>query len=625
MGVSGMSTEFKRLPSSYEEVIEEAVLELDIPVDQLVNYFHALLLSVNGWASWCAYQRWQARLAGEEDDSVQQVLAIRLAWELVLFRSNTMSHLPQRWKAAVWQWSTLEAMCRDEQVYDWVWQEAHEIEYFKSIKGTIQQPPSRVVDTAPHVQAAFCIDVRSEVFRRSLESVSDKIQTIGFAGFFGMPIAYQPLGTDRKRPQLPGLFAPAMLAVEKETVDGASNRLKNDMTFKDVFRRMRTAGPASYSYIESFGMFYGWKLFKDSVLKPRHVREEEAVHSLELCQLTDTLDAVPLESRVKLAEGALRGLSLTSRFAPVVLLVGHGSESTNNPLASGLDCGACCGQTGAVNARLLAGILNNGDVRSGLRDIGIQVPDETVFVAALHNTTTDEMSLFDAGDVESFDPDRLAQVKGWLNEAGSIARKERASALNISIGNEHELALAMIDRSRDWAQVRPEWGLAGNAAFIIAPRSRSRGIDLKGRSFLHDYNWQEDNEFKVLELLMTAPMIVTHWINMQYNASTTDNEHYGSGNKVLHNVVGGKIGVFEGNGGDLRIGLARQSIHDGESWVHEPIRLHVLIAAPTHAIDGVIQGHDKVHDLVKNGWIKLFQWADDGVVQRWTSQGWEAA
>ncbi|MCB0187394.1 MAG: DUF2309 family protein, partial [Caldilineaceae bacterium] len=141
--------------------------------------------------------------------------------------------------------------------------------------------------------------------------------------------------------------------------------------------------------------------------------------------------------------------------------------------------------------------------------------------------------------------------------------------------------------SRDWSQVRPEWGLAGCAALIVAPRERTYGRDLGGRAFLHSYDWRQDRDFTILELIMTAPMVVASWINLQYYGSTVDNQRFGSGNKVLHNVVG-TLGVLEGNGGDLRVGLPWQSVHDGENYVHEPLRLSVVIEAPLPAITDVI-------------------------------------
>jgi hypothetical protein len=169
------------------------------------------------------------------------------------------------------------------------------------------------------------------------------------------------------------------------------------------------------------------------------------------------------------------------------------------------------------------------------------------------------------------------------------------------------LLCALRQNADDWAQTRPEWGLANNAAFVIAPRKRTLGVNLQGRCFLHDYDPRRDEDGNLLEQIMTAPMIVTNWINMQYYASTVDNKRYGSGNKTLHNVVGGRIGVFEGNGGDLRIGLPWQSLNDGEHWQHTPLRLTVVIEAPREAIDRVIARHAMVRQLVHNRWLYLMR------------------
>ena len=179
-------------------------------------------------------------------------------------------------------------------------------------------------------------------------------------------------------------------------------------------------------------------------------------------------------------------------------------------------------------------------------------------------------------------------------------------------------------RAQNWAEIRPEWGLAGCAAFIAAPRAVTTGADLQGRAFLHDYDARRDEDGSVLELLMTAPMLVTHWINWQYHASTCDPQHLGSGNKLLHNVVGGHIGVFEGNGGDLRIGLARQSLHDGQQWMHRPLRLHVVIEAPQAMIDRVIDNHSVVRDLVLHGWLYLLRIdGQPAQLERRTATGWQ--
>ena len=174
--------------------------------------------------------------------------------------------------------------------------------------------------------------------------------------------------------------------------------------------------------------------------------------------------------------------------------------------------------------------------------------------------------------------------------------------------------------------MRPEWGLADNAAFIVAQRARTRHINLGGRSFLHDYDWRLDEDLSVLTLIMTAPMVVTHWISMQYHASTVDNQRYGSGNKVLHNVVGGRLGVFEGNGGDLRIGLPKQSLHDGQTLRHTPLRLSVFIEAPCLSIDTVMARHETVRHLVENGWLHLFRLdSSDNRVEQYRRGNWLTA
>ncbi|MGB5547375.1 MAG: putative inorganic carbon transporter subunit DabA, partial [Polyangiales bacterium] len=190
-------------------------------------------------------------------------------------------------------------------------------------------------------------------------------------------------------------------------------------------------------------------------------------------------------------------------------------------------------------------------------------------------------------------------------------RRERAATLNVGAG---DVDKSIARRTRDWSQVRPEWGLARNASFIAARRARTRGIDLEGRAFLHDYDCTADEGWKVLELIMTAPMVVASWINLQYYGSAVNREAFGSGNKTLHNVVG-TLGVLEGNGGDLRVGLPSQAVHDGSRLFHEPVRLNVLIEAPTAQIDTILEKHDKVRELVSNGWIHLLAIGEEGQVQ----------
>ena len=486
------------------------------------------------------------------------------------------------------------------------------------------------------MQAVFCIDVRSEVFRRALEAASPAVQTLGFAGFFAMFVAYRPLGTEMVRPQLPGLLAPALCVTDECDAPGLgqvlAGRRKKNLLWRQQWLAFRGGAGSTFSFVESCGLLYAGGLLKRSfgAAGTTATIEQTGLPRQALSQLRPRLPASggpALTERVNSAATALSAMGLTTGYARLILMAGHGSASANNPHASGLDCGACGGQTGEVNARVLAQLLNDPAVRAGLDARGLHVPNSTRFIAGLHNTTTDEMRLFDTDLLPASHDSDLRTLQGWLKAAGQSARAERAASLGLAplAADAAKLSAAVTARTTDWAQVRPEWGLANCSAFIVAPRSRSQHLNLAGRSFLHDYQWQRDDGFGVLELIMTAPMVVTNWINMQYHASTVDNPRYGSGNKVLHNVVGGNVGVFEGNGGDLRIGLPMQSLHDGDDFRHTPLRLSVFIQAPQEPINAIIAKHTTVRQLLDNAWLTVFRLDDNEGVWRYLPGGeWEA-
>jgi uncharacterized protein YbcC (UPF0753/DUF2309 family) len=256
-------------------------------------------------------------------------------------------------------------------------------------------------------------------------------------------------------------------------------------------------------------------------------------------------------------------------------------------------------------------VLNNPKVRAGLLEASISIPGTTIFLACLHDTTTDEVSILNAAEVPANKAAELLDLKTSLATAGHATRAERS--LRLVSDSTPDIDKAILARSRDWAQLRPEWGLAGCSAFVVAPRDRTKGIDFMGKSFLHSYEWKKDAEFSVLELIMTAPMVVTSWINLQYYGSTVDNKNYGSGNKTLHNVTAG-VGVLEGYSGDLRVGLPLQSIHDGEQFQHDPLRLSVIIEAPIKAMNDILEKHKSVRDLCDNSWIYLMAMDEEGKV-----------
>lgn len=620
MGYHGFSRRLRQLPTDPVALIGAAVSALRIPEAASEDYFTALLMSVNGWSSWCAYQRWQARLAGRDDDHIVHMLAIRLAWEWLLHEGHPSMHVADG-LAAAWHGAAGDVQrAQAAQNHDWLWHLALEHAYQAPVAAGLMAgaPVPDTVTETPAVQAVFCIDVRSEIYRRALEAASaGRVETMGFAGFFALFIEYQPLGSEMVRPQLPGLLHPGLRVTDEcdtpERGDALAQTRRKRLLWRQQWQTFRGGAGSTFSFVESCGLLYGAKL-----LKSRLGGEKDAVPVERTGLATEALRTLrprfparggpDIEARVAMAATVLGATGLTTGWARVILLAGHGSTSANNPHAAGLDCGACGGQTGEVNARALAALMNDPAVRVGLKAKGFDIPDSTIFVGALHNTTTDEMQLYDTDLVPPSHARDLEDLRGWLAQAGQRTRAERATLLGLAHEADAPSALqqSIEARTSDWAQVRPEWGLAGCAAFVVAPRSRTRHMNLAGRSFLHDYRWERDPEFKVLELIMTAPMVVTNWINLQYYASTVDNKLYGSGDKVLHNVVGGNIGVFEGNGGDLRIGLPMQSLHDGEHFVHTPLRLSVFIEAPRGEIDRIIAKHAVVRQLVDNAWLHLF-------------------
>jgi uncharacterized protein YbcC (UPF0753/DUF2309 family) len=640
MGHHGFSRRLRRLPTDPIDLIDAAVHALGIPAEACEAYFTALLTSINGWSSWCAYQRWQARLAGRDDDHIVHMLAIRLAWEWLLHEGHPEMQVATE-LASVWRdASSAVAGARAAQDHEWLWQLALEHAYQGPVARGLMAGAGApdTVEGTPAVQAVFCIDVRSEIYRRGLEAASgNKVQTLGFAGFFALFIEYRPLGSEMVRPQLPGLLHPALCITDECDSPERSGALAasrgRKLLWRQQWQTFRGGAGSTFSFVESCGLLYGAKLLRARLGGERDPAPVEltGLAAEELRTLRPRLPTSggpDLDARVNMAATVLGATGLTTGYARLILLAGHGSTSANNPHAAGLDCGACGGQTGEVNARALAALMNDPAVRAGLIAKGFEVPATTVFVGALHNTTTDEVTLYDTDLLPASHAADLARLRDWLAEAGRRTRAERATPLGLSAQALLPAALHASVRARtsDWAQVRPEWGLAGCAAFVVAPRSRTRHMNLAGRSFLHDYRWERDPGFKVLELIMTAPMVVTNWINMQYYASTVDNKLYGSGDKVLHNVVGGNIGVFEGNGGDLRIGLPLQSLHDGERLLHTPLRLAVFIEAPRAEIDGIIARHAVVRQLVDNAWLHLFHIEPAGTaVSRYRPGGsWQA-
>jgi len=597
IGLKGFASYVAEAPETAHQVLARAVSTLGLDHAALETYFHQLLMTLGGWAQVARHRLWQAELTGSTDATIVDLLAIRLLWEEALFARYSAA-VGEKWNEITRAHAAPISPTRS-QIVDVILQEAAEHAAQRSLALTMTEPARVAEASRPALQAAFCIDVRSEVFRRALESVNPGIKTLGFAGFFGIATAHRRFASDVQELRLPVLLNPSVSSCASGSTEAPDERkARVAARSKRAWGRFKLAAVSSFAFVEATGPVYAAKLLRDALGLMAHGAPDDPAP-----RLSPTLN---LEARTAAAETVLRAMSMTRNFARLVLLSGHGANVVNNPHASALHCGACGGYSGEANARLLAALLNDVEVRQGLVERGIAIPSDTLFVGALHDTTTDEVTLYDADHPSAAHAADLAKAKGWLKSAGTLARTERM--LRLPRANRER---QVIGRSRDWAEVRPEWGLAGCKAFIAAPRIRTHGRSLEGRAFLHDYDWMQDKSFKVLELIMTAPVVVASWISLQYYGSTVAPDTFGGGNKLLHNVTGG-IGVVEGNGGLLRAGLPWQSVHDGERFVHEPLRLSVCIEAPREAMTDILTRHDGVRALFDNRWLTLFALDGEG-------------
>ena len=645
LGLSGVRQFVAQLPHTPEAAINALLRQLEIEPHQWEATLLCTAWSMPGWSSWVQYQTQKPACCDDYSEDFVGLLAIRLAYDAALsraFRFISRSSQPAGFTGNAAKY----LLTNDDSLARYVLLKASEVAWRRNIVSELKDSTSTILasdeaspdigqaPTVPSmtpatVQMVFCIDVRSERIRRNLEAVENSIQTFGFAGFFGVPIEFARLGESTGSAQVPALLKPRFRV--HEGIRGADERLHEQArSSRQQSRLLRTAwkgfqasASGCFGFVEAVGVFSGLKLLLKSVGsgKTHTDHEHDGVEKLHRDRKAPLLDGlveqgITIEAQAEMAASILKGIGITSDFSRLVVFCGHQSTTANNPLKAALNCGACGGHSGEPNARFAAALLNQPAVRAGLIEHGINIPEDVHFLAAVHNTTSDEIDFFDIDEVPASHERDLRDLQGWSKTAAALTRNERIPSLGSRNADDAS------QFAKDWSEVRPEWGLAGNAAFIAAPRSMTLKINLDGRSFLHSYDYRTDDGFQVLEQIMTAPLVVAHWINMQYYASVVDNAHFGSGSKTIHNVVG-HFGVLSGNGGDLTTGLALQSLHDGTELRHEPLRLLAIIAAPTSAIEAIIGKHSLLDDLLTNDWLQLIS-LQDGMLHRYSAAtGWE--
>lgn len=594
----------QQLPTSAEDTILLCLRKLNVQPRQKEAFLAQTLQYLPGWAGFMKWKvDWQTSNNSEEKrTTLIDFIAVRLVLTCIL-----------------WPDAAKEKIVRDDRsvkkVLDTL--KNKEESYRKKLLSLLlpEAQKKQMTENRRLAQLIFCIDVRSEPFRRAIESLG-QYETLGFAGFFGLPVSFHEFDNNSNKACCPVLLKPKYAiqempdAANKEDFDRYQRGRSWMHQCKSMYTQLKHNVSTPFALVESLGLWCGLNMTLKT-LSPvlSHDYQSAFKHWLkpniptkmayELSE-ADTQQGLSLQEQITYAETVLRLMGLISGFAKFVILCGHGSSTENNPYASALDCGACGGNHGGMNARLLASILNKPEVRRSLEDRGIHIPLDTVFYGAQHNTTTDDVEIYTEEVEKNIYPELLEQLQVDLKDARLITNQERGEKLQASVPQED-----IVRRSVDWSETRPEWGLARNAAFIVAPRFLTKNISLEGRCFLHSYRFDHDEDGSLLETILTAPMVVAEWINTQYLFSTLDNVAFGSGSKITHNVVGG-IGVMQGNGSDLMHGLPLQSVmrSDSESY-HEPQRLLTVIYAPRQMVSQVIEKHSILKTLFFNQWVHL--------------------
>lgn len=585
------------IPKSPEEALTRVLENFNQEEQRAI--FERHLTALPGWAGFIKYRvennsNWNK----EYPITLLEFLAVRL-W---MARCLQVPILPQPSEQK--DHSLLQLKYLWLQAWEHTWQN----KFIKNIKKSASQSEEQ---TKPRAQLVFCLDSRSEVLRRHIEKQGN-YETFGSAGSFGLPVDYLNPENGLVNKSSPAMVTSKYLVHEKPRPGQSKNAQEYKSTGKriDVYKyflkRMKNILPSAFGFVETAGYYYAFflllRIFKPNsaerfMLGHHQVGEDIYDPHLRVIEQEAPPQEISLEEQVQLVKGAFDSCGWRS-FAPLVVFTGHASHSANNPYASSLDCGACAGNPGKRNARALARLCNSKKVQRVLRQKhDIDIPEDTIFIAAEHITSSDEVHLFDAQVPESHQ-EILFELQENLVTVQEKMTRERLNEPKNAV----ELAKT---KSNSWSEARPEWGLSGHAGYIIGPRS----LSINGKfsdCFLSSYDWQIDKEGTILKGIMQGPLLVCQWISNHYYFSTVDNEIFGGGSKIIHNITG-KYGVMQGNGSDLKMGLPLQSLMKTDDKVyHSPIRLSTFIQAPPKFINQILESDKKLKSLLDNGWIHLF-------------------
>jgi uncharacterized protein YbcC (UPF0753/DUF2309 family) len=476
---------------------------------------------------------------------------------------------------------------------------------------------------APAFQVSCCLDEREESFRRHLEEVAPQVETFGVAGFYSVAIYYRGAADAHFTPLCPVVVHPQHWVTEEVAEEVAEShhwRARTRRALGAATHRLHRGSRtiASGTLVTGIAGVLATFPLVARILFPRvaarirrnlaHIVEPPSNTRLQIERWKAESGpetgqvGYSIDEMTATAERLLRDMGLTSGFARLVLLLGHGSDSLNNPYNSAYNCGACGGSAGGPNARAMAQILNDPRVRDGLANRGLVLPLQTVFVGGMHNTCKETVTFYDRDRIptshqQEFREARQAIEAACDRNAHERCRRFMSAPLTLSF---HEARRHVEERSEDLAQTRPELGHATNAITIVGRREWTRGLFLDRRAFLTSYDpTQDDDQCSILTRILQAVFPVCSGINLEYYFSRVDNFGYGSGTKLPHNLAS-LLGVMDGAASDLRTGLPWQMVE-----IHEPVRSVFIIETTPEAMIGIMERNEGIGRLCRNGWVQL--------------------
>jgi uncharacterized protein YbcC (UPF0753/DUF2309 family) len=480
------------------------------------------------------------------------------------------------------------------------------------------------LQTRPAAQVFFCMDEREESMRRALEEADPQVETLGTAGYFGVAVDYKGIDDPDSAAFCPVVVKPRHAVLEQPKAEDSALLESRRLRRRLLGLLMRNSFVSSRTLIRGWisttalGMLSAVPLIGQLLAPRRYAQLREWMNGAflpkprtELALMRSTAkshDAVTgllmgfaAAEKTERVASVLRPAGLTEHFARLVVILGHGSTSLNNPHESAHDCGACGGRPGGPNARLFAAMANRPEVRQGLRQRGIDIPDDTWFIGGYHDTCTDGVELYDLAPfplTHQADLDRLRESLdvARTRNAHERVRRFESCPTNLLPG----AALRHVEeRSQHLAQPRPEYGHCTNAVCVVGRRSLTRGLFLDRRAFLVSYDAGQDPDDQGLAALLSAVVPVGAGISLEYYFSFVDNDRYGCGTKLPHNVAG-LVGVMDGHASDLRTGLPWQMVE-----IHEPVRMLFVIETTPERLGKVVDASAALQQLVENRWIRL--------------------